>query len=81
MSDQLTHDYEKIVVALEKVRPFVLGHGGDITLVKYQEGIVHVKLHGACVGCPISSYTLKMGVEEAIKELIPDVKEVVAIED
>lgn len=71
----------KIVVALEKVRPFVLGHGGDITLVKYENGIVYVKLHGACVSCPISSYTLKLGVEEAIKELLPDVKEVVSVDD
>lgn len=69
---------QKIEAALEQVRPFVLQHNGNITFVKYENGIVYVKLHGACVGCPISSYTLKMGIEKAIKEAVP---EVIAVEE
>ncbi|RTL05975.1 NifU family protein [Candidatus Dependentiae bacterium] len=69
---------QKIEAALEQVRPFVLQHGGNITFVKYENSTVYVQLHGACVGCPISSYTLKMGVEKAIKEAVP---EVVAVEE
>jgi NFU1 iron-sulfur cluster scaffold homolog, mitochondrial len=70
----------KIEAALEAVRPFVFGHGGDITFVRYEGGIVYVQLHGACVGCPISSYTLKLGVEERIKALVPDVMGVEAVD-
>ena len=67
---------QKIEAALEMVRPFVLQHGGNITFVRYEQGIVYVQLHGACVGCPISSYTLKMGVEKAIKDAVPEVQAV-----
>lgn len=72
---------QKIQAALEQVRPFVLQHGGNITFVKYENGIVYVQLHGACVGCPISSYTLTMGVEKAIKELVPEVCKVEALNE
>lgn len=71
------YDIEKIEAALLKVRPFVLQHGGDITFVRYQDGIVYVRLHGACIGCPISAMTLKMGVEQAIKQELPEILSVV----
>ena len=70
----------KIRAALETVRPFVAQHAGDISFVKYEDGIVYVQLHGACVGCPISSYTLKNGVEEMIKQAVPEVVSVEAID-
>lgn len=59
------------------MRPFVLQHGGDITFVRYQDRIVYVRLHGACIGCPISAMTLKMGVEQAIKQELPEILSVV----
>lgn len=65
---------------LDQLRPAIQGDGGDIELVKYENQIVYVKLHGACVHCPVSQYTLKLGVEEALKELLPELKEVVAVE-
>lgn len=72
---------EQIIAALETVRPFVAQHAGDISFVKYEDGIVYVQLHGACVGCPISSYTLKNGVEEMLKQAVPEIISVEAIEE
>ena len=71
----------KIRAALETVRPFVAQHAGDITFVRYQDGVVYVQLHGACIGCPISSYTLKNGVEEMLKAAVPEVMRVEAVEE
>lgn len=70
---------EKVRAAIEKVRPFLQRDGGDIELIDVQDGIVKVKLQGACGSCPMSMMTLKMGVEKQLKEEIPGVKEVVAI--
>jgi Fe-S cluster biogenesis protein NfuA len=70
---------EKVRAVIEKVRPFLQRDGGDIELVDVQDGIVKVKLQGACGSCPMSMMTLKMGVEKQLKEEIPEVKEVVAI--
>ena len=64
---------------LDQLRPMILNDGGNIELVKYENSIVYVKLHGACVYCPVSMYTLKLGVEEALKLELPEIKEVVAI--
>jgi Fe-S cluster biogenesis protein NfuA len=70
---------EKVKAAIERVRPFLQRDGGDIELIDVQDGIVKVKLQGACGSCPMSMMTLKMGVEKQLKEEIPEVKEVVAI--
>ncbi|MDD5008284.1 MAG: NifU family protein [Syntrophorhabdaceae bacterium] len=70
---------EKVKAAIEKVRPFLQRDGGDIELIDVQDGIVKVKLQGACGSCPMSMMTLKMGVEKQLKEEIPEVKEVIAI--
>ena len=70
---------EKVRAAIEKVRPFLQRDGGDIELIDVQDGIVKVRLQGACGSCPMSKMTLKMGVEKQLKEEIPEVKEVVAI--
>lgn len=69
-------DEEKIVSVIDKLRPFLIGDGGDIEFVKYEKGIVYIKLLGACVGCSMIDFTLKDGVESAIKEEVPNVKEV-----
>lgn len=76
-------DSKAIVVintVLDQLRPMIMNDGGDIELIKYEDNIVYVKLHGACVHCPVSMYTLKLGVEEALRIELPELKEVVAID-
>lgn len=69
----------KIEGVLEQLRPNIQMDGGDINFVKYEEGVVYVRLLGACVGCPSAIYTLKMGVEEALKNEVPDIHEVMTV--
>jgi NFU1 iron-sulfur cluster scaffold homolog, mitochondrial len=71
----------QIEYALDQIRPNIQMDGGDIVFVKYEDNVVYIKMTGACVGCPASLYTLKMGIEETIKEHVPDVLEVVALEE
>ncbi len=66
---------------LAQLRPVIQGDGGDITFVKYENDIVYVKLAGACIGCPASMYTLKLGVEEALRDKLPNLSEVIALEE
>ena len=71
---------ERIEAALDKVRPFLQADGGDVELVEVTpEGVVKVRLTGACGGCPMSQMTLKHGVEKALREEIPEIKEVVSV--
>ena len=71
---------EKVETALGKIRPLLQADGGDVELVDVTEdGVVKVRLTGACGGCPMSQLTLKMSIEKALKEEIADVKEVVAV--
>lgn len=71
---------EKVQEALNKVRPMLQRDGGDVELVSVDEnGSVKVRLKGACGSCPMSTMTLKMGVEKFLKEQIPEVKEVVQV--
>ncbi|MFH0935638.1 MAG: NifU family protein [Candidatus Omnitrophota bacterium] len=71
---------EKVEKALEKVRPMLMADGGNIELVDASDdGVVKLKLTGACGSCPMSSMTLKMGVERVLKEEVPEVKQVIAL--
>jgi len=70
---------ERIEAALDKIRPALRADGGDVELVDFEDGVVRVKLTGACGGCPMSTMTLKMGVEKVVKEEVPEVKELVAV--
>jgi len=70
---------EKVERALEKVRPLLQMDGGDVELVGIEDGIVSVRLSGACSGCAMSQVTLSQGVEEAIREEVPEIKKVVAV--
>ena len=71
---------EKIEDALDKVRPSLQADGGDVEFVDVDdEGVVRVKLTGACGGCPMSTMTLKMGIERLLKSKLPEVKEVVSV--
>ncbi len=66
--------------ALQEMRPAIQMDGGDIEYVDFKDGIVSLRLHGACASCPLSLYTLKLGIEERLKELVPDVLEVRAVQ-
>lgn len=64
---------EKVEAALQKVRPMLQADGGDVELVDVQDGIVTVRLQGACGGCPMSQMTLKNGIERILKQEVPEV--------
>ena len=70
---------DKVEEVLDKIRPSLIKDGGNVELVEVNDGIVKVKLVGACAGCPMSTMTLKMGIEKILKQEIPEVKEVVAV--
>ena len=66
--------------ALDTIRPALQADGGDIELVNVGEnGVVQVRLTGACSGCPMSQMTLKMGVEKTLKKIVPQVKSVITV--
>ena len=70
---------EKIKEIINKLRPYLIGDGGDIEFVKYEDGILYIKMLGACAVCALIDYTLKDGSGVAVKEEVPEVKEVVNI--
>jgi Fe-S cluster biogenesis protein NfuA len=70
---------EKVEAALEKIRPALQADGGNVELVDVTDGVVKVRLTGACAGCPMSTMTLKSGVERILKEEVPEIKEVQAL--
>jgi len=70
---------EKVEEVLNKIRPQLMRDGGNVELVDVNDGTVKVRLTGACAGCPMSTITLRMGIERILKQEIPEVKEVVAI--
>lgn len=73
--DTSTDMIEEVQEVLEKLRPFLLRDGGDVELVGVEDGIVRVRLLGACGSCPSSTITLKAGIERALLEEVPGVKE------
>lgn len=77
----LQQKIEHIQAVLEELRPAILNDGGDIHFVRFENGVVYVKLHGACVTCPISFITLKMGLETQIKQRVPGVESVCSVDD
>jgi len=71
---------EQVLKALEKIRPALQADGGDVVLIGIEEdGTVKVQLTGACGGCPMSTVTLKQGIERLLKSEVPGVKEVVQV--
>ncbi|KAB2813718.1 NifU family protein [Phaeocystidibacter luteus] len=69
-----TQTVDKILNALEEIRPFLKSDGGDITFVELtDDNIVRVQLHGACTGCSVNQMTLKSGVEMTIKKHVPEI--------
>lgn len=75
--DRLRREVARII---SELRPAVQGDGGDIELVDVNDrGIVSVRLHGACIGCPSSGITLKLGVEQTLKDHLPEITEVICV--
>jgi len=70
---------EKVVAILAQIRPALQSDGGDVELIDVNEGIVRLKLRGACDGCPMATMTLRHGIERVLKEQIPEIKEVIAV--
>ena len=72
---------EQIEEVLEELRPYFFMHGGNISFVSFKEGKVYVKLQGTCSSCPASTYTLKLLIEDALRKEIPQVHEVIDVEE
>ena len=71
---------EKVEAVLKQIRPALQADGGDVELVDVsQDGLVKVRLVGACGGCPMSTMTLKNGIERILREKVPELKEVVSV--
>jgi Fe-S cluster biogenesis protein NfuA len=70
---------DQVQAALNDIRPALQADGGDVELVDVEDGVVKVRLTGACGSCPMATMTLKFGVEKILKERIPEVKEVVTV--
>ena len=70
---------DKVEEVLDKIRPNLMADGGNVELIAVNDGVVKVRLTGACGGCPMASLTLKMGIERILEQEIPEVKEVVAV--
>ena len=66
----------KIIALIDKIRPFLISDGGNLEYIKFEDGIVYVRLTGACKHCSMIDITLKDGIEEMIVNEIPEVKEV-----
>ena len=71
---------EKVEAVMDKIRPMLQADGGDVELVEIEDGVVKVRLQGACAGCPMSQMTLRNGIERILKQEIPEVKSVIPAE-
>ncbi len=72
---------DKIKEVIDTLRPFLINDGGNIEFVKYENNIVYIQMMGACSNCEMLDLTLKEGIEVAIKEEVPEVKEVINLKD
>lgn len=72
---------EKIILLIDKIRPFLINDGGNLEFVKYENNILYVKLLGACAECSMLDITLKDGIEQLITNEIPEIKAVVNIKN
>ncbi|MFM9327726.1 NifU family protein [Paenibacillus mesotrionivorans] len=79
MSENKEVAYDEVLEVLDKLRPFLQRDGGDVELVDVEDGIVKLRLMGACGSCPSSTITLKAGIERALVEEVDGIKEVVQV--
>ena len=70
---------EKVETVLNQIRPALVADGGNVELVDVSKGVVTLRLTGACSGCPMAVMTLRQGIEQVLKEQVPEVEEVVAV--
>jgi Fe-S cluster biogenesis protein NfuA len=72
---------ERVEAVLERIRPYVRKDGGDVELanINLEDGILFLRLRGACSSCPSSIYTLQMGIESEIRQEVPEIKQVIAV--
>lgn len=70
---------QTILEVIDEIRPFLINDGGNIEYIKYEDNIVYIRMQGACAGCEMLNLTLKDGIETAIKDAVPSVKEVVNV--
>lgn len=77
--DEITAQIKELIET--RVRPMVMMDGGDIAFERFDEGIVYLRMHGACAGCPSSTATLKSGIENMLKHFVPEVVEVRPVSD
>ena len=76
-----TELYKQVEEVLSKIKPYLEAHGGSVDLVSVtDDGVVEVRLQGACRGCPMSEMTLRLGIEQVLKESIPEIKEVRSVD-
>ena len=73
-------DEAEVRAVLERVRPFLQSDGGDLEFIELDGTVVTIRLQGSCVGCPSSIYTLKMGIENQLREEVPAVTELIAVQ-
>lgn len=82
MSEEATNGMnERVEKALDAIRPALQADGGDVELVDIEDGVVRVRLQGACSGCPMSAMTLQMGIERILKQQVPEVKSVESVSE
>ncbi|MBQ3384658.1 MAG: NifU family protein [Erysipelotrichaceae bacterium] len=85
MSEINEKNNEDVVLHIKKIishlRPYIMGDGGDIEFVSYEDNIVYIRLLGACVGCSLIDTTLNNGIKNWIMEEIPEVKDVLMVQD
>ncbi|MGM0452837.1 MAG: NifU family protein [Thermodesulfobacteriota bacterium] len=72
-------DNTQVQQVIDKIRPSLQADGGDVELVEVEEGVVRVRLQGACAGCPMSQMTLKNGIEKLLKKELPEVQSVESV--
>ena len=70
---------EKVQSVIDRIRPALQADGGDVEVVDVQDGVVKLRLKGACVGCPMSEMTLRGGIERLLRQEIPDLKQVESV--
>jgi len=71
--------FDQVKAIIDEIRPGLQADGGDVELIAVNDGVVKVKLKGACSGCPMSQITLKMGIERHLKQKLPAIKRVDSI--
>lgn len=79
--DIMKEQEKKIIEIIDALRPYLINDGGNIEFIKFEDGIVYIKMLGACADCGLMDFTIKDGIEFAIKEEVPEVKSVVNVAD